>query len=137
MRGASGVFYLVFAVCLLVIFLSAPYPHYKPTKGWYLGSSIWSRLVGTANEEGVPLEKVFERVTKAVVTSPFETGCTTNEDCKTFIVTNQCKVYCGNTSPGNENVKAMLGYNRICDPAGWRVPKTNCVCVHGTCTDLK
>ncbi|OGM31662.1 hypothetical protein A2803_04505 [Candidatus Woesebacteria bacterium RIFCSPHIGHO2_01_FULL_44_21] len=136
MQGASGIFYLIFIVCLVAFFVSVPYPYYKPEGSWYLGPSIGVRLSGQ-KDTGVPLELVFERVTGAVVTSPLETSCTTNEDCTNYKVINQCKVYCGNQSPGNETAATILGNNRVCDPAGWRVPKTNCVCVHGTCADLE
>ena len=138
MKGASGIFYIIFIVCLVAFFISVPYPHYRPGGSWFLGPSIGERLGGQAQvRDSIPLERVFERVTRAVVTSPLETSCTTNEDCLSYKVINQCKVYCGNQSPGNETAATMLGNNRVCDPAGWRAPKTNCVCVHGTCADLE
>jgi hypothetical protein len=135
--GASGIFQLLVVISLIVFFLLVPYPYYEPAESrWFLGASVGARL-GGARENGVPLEKVFEKVTKATITNPLEITCSSNADCKNYVVPNQCRIYCGNTNEGNTRIQTILGNNRVCDPATWREPPTNCSCVYGNCVDLE
>ncbi len=135
--GASGIFYFLVGITFLVFFFLFPYPHYSLIdNSWYMGASIGARLTGVP-DGGVPLEKVFEKVTTATVTSPLDISCVTNADCKAYTVISQCMVYCGNTNSSNDMALMKLNNNRVCDPATWRKPVVNCTCVHGNCVDLE
>lgn len=135
-RGASGLFYLIVGIAFIIILLIIPYPHYNPeNSSWYMGASIARRLSG-AKDPGLPLEVVFEKVTKGVLTSPLEITCTENKDCVSYPVVNKCQVYCGNTSPANKSSITKLNNQRICDPAAWRRPTIECACIHGSCVNL-
>lgn len=134
--GASAIFYLFVGVTFVMVFLLAPYPHYNiNTNAWYLGASTFNRITGQ-KEEGIPLEQVFSKVSKARVTSPFRFECNQNSDCITYITVNQCKVYCGNLDNYNKDAQALLNNNRVCDPAKWNMPATRCACLEGTCVNV-
>jgi hypothetical protein len=134
--GMSGGFWLIVGIAFLVFLGLLPYPHYNSSNSsWYLGPSIAARIAQTT-DPGVPLEVVFQKVTKARVTDPFELNCNSNLDCVAYKVTNQCIIYCGNTDASNTKTQTILGNNRVCDPALWKAPEANCSCVQGTCVDL-
>lgn len=135
--GTSVVFYLLVSLCLFVLLILLPYPHYNPAKSeWYFGLSIGARAAGN-KDSGVPMEKVAQTVIVSSISSPFSIDCNANEDCKNYVVQNQCRVYCGNSISENEGTVAKLNKNRgTCDTGIWRPERLNCYCIQGKCVDL-
>jgi hypothetical protein len=136
--GASGAFYLIVGVAFVVLLLAMPYPHLNTqTESWYLGASIISRVSGSPDADGLPLDKVVLTVSQSSVKSPLELSCTTDSDCAEYLVINQCTVYCGNVSKENSDAILMLNRQRVCEPNLWSRPKINCQCISGKCINLE
>jgi len=136
--GASAIFYLLVAIGFIIVFLAMPYPHYNTLNGsWFLGTSIANRAMGQEESVGLSLDELVVKVTRASVTSPLDISCTTNADCKQYLIVNQCTSYCGNRSDENENAVIQLNNQRVCDPALWARPRGDCGCVAGKCIGLR
>jgi|GEM_PF-5992681 len=135
-KHAFSVFYIVTAITLIIFLLLLPYPYYSTDNGnWFLGTPTASRLLYGVTDKGIPLDKAFEKIIRAKVLLPFEASCTTNNECDTYEIINQCTAYCGNKNPENKKTQENLNNIRICDPALWNKPQVNCVCLMRTCID--
>lgn len=137
-HGASVVFYLLLSLSLFVLLILLPYPYYSAEMNkWYFGLSIGSRAAGN-KDPGIPMEKVVKTVIVGSVSSPFVIDCTTQQDCKNYVVKNQCRVYCGNSITENQSVVDKLNKNRgTCDSGVWRAPRLNCYCVQSKCVNFE
>ena len=133
--GLSSISLLLIGAGIVVFTLFIPLPHYDLNKGWYSGPSLAIRLLGSY-EKGSPIDQVYKTVADAIIKSPFETTCTSDSDCGTYTVVNQCKVYCANLDGENATKVSQLEKNRVCDPAFWSRPKINCSCVLNRCVTL-
>lgn len=133
----STVFYLLVFLAFVVVLLALPFPSYETkNNSWFLGTSIGSTLLGKENE-GVPLYKVARKVATASVTNPLDISCTTDSDCKDYVVANQCTAFCGNLAQENSEAVAKLNNRRICDPTVSLIARLGCECVANKCVSLK
>lgn len=138
LSGSSAIFYVFISISLFIVLVMIPVPYYNHvTKSWFPGISLFQRITNGEKVQGsLPLDEVVVKIANSTITSPLDLNCEGDADCKQYLVSNQCKVYCGNQASTNNQAVSQLNNRRICDPSMYKAPKLQCVCIAAKCIAL-